>query len=154
MSNVCACICLRPRPRCSTFRRYFVNLIMDINFFLDTIIQFNVAFFSEEEQCMITSRPVICRRFLRKWLIIDILGILRYDDIALSLVQRSTNPLPLMRRLKALRLLRLFQVRPVQRTQFWGQCEYAFSGCCFLRYLVHTAIGVCLAGLPANLAAL
>lgn len=94
---------------CQPARRYWIDLVVDIQFAIDTLMQFRIAYFSERAGRLIWSRALIRRHVLRKWIVVDILGILRYDDIVHALMQRSSNPLVVGPRLEALRLLRLFQ---------------------------------------------
>jgi hypothetical protein len=50
------------------------KLIIDGLFFLDVIINCNLAFYDEEENLLITDRKTIFKKYLKSWLIVDVVA--------------------------------------------------------------------------------
>ena len=78
---------------------YFVNMCINLAFFFDMILNFNLMYFDEKRLQMITDRKMIAKRYLKGFFIIDFISILPYDDITLATGSKAN--------LKILRIVRI-----------------------------------------------
>jgi Ion transport protein len=54
---------------------YFVNIV----FFIDVILNFNIPYFSESRDAYIAIRAEIARRYLKFWFFVDLLSSIPFD---------------------------------------------------------------------------
>ena len=87
---------------------YFVNMVINLAFFTDMIINFNLMYFDEKLLTMISDRKLIAKRYLRGFFIIDFISILPYDDITLATGSKAN--LKILRIVRIVRLAKLLRI--------------------------------------------
>ena len=87
---------------------YFVNMVINLAFFTDMIINFNLMYFDEKLLKMISDRKLIAKRYLRGFFIIDFISILPYDDITLATGSKAN--LKILRIVRIVRLAKLLRI--------------------------------------------
>eukprot|EP01039_Chlorochromonas_danica_P003102 gene3102-3396_t len=89
-----------------------VDLIISGFFFIDILISFSTAYFSEKADALVISRKRIVRHYLKTWFMIDLISTLPFDRIFNAILDTSTN-LTGTKLLKVIRLIRLFKISRV-----------------------------------------
>lgn len=87
---------------------YFVNMVINLAFFTDMILNFNLMYFDEKLLQMISDRKLIAKRYLRGFFIIDFISILPYDDITLATGSKAN--LKILRIVRIVRLAKLLRI--------------------------------------------
>ena len=87
---------------------YFVNMVINLAFFTDMILNFNLMYFDEKLLKMISDRKLIAKRYLRGFFIIDFISILPYDDITLATGSKAN--LKILRIVRIVRLAKLLRI--------------------------------------------
>lgn len=87
---------------------YFVNMVINLAFFTDMILNFNLMYFDEKLLTMISDRKLIAKRYLRGFFIIDFVSILPYDDITLATGSKAN--LKILRIVRIVRLAKLLRI--------------------------------------------
>ena len=87
---------------------YFVNMCINLAFFFDMILNFNLMYFDEKRLQMITDRKMIAKRYLKGFFIIDFISILPYDDITLATGSKAN--LKILRIVRIVRLAKLLRI--------------------------------------------
>lgn len=87
---------------------YFVNMVINLAFFTDMILNFNLMYFDEKLLTMISDRKLIAKRYLRGFFIIDFISILPYDDITLATGSKAN--LKILRIVRIVRLAKLLRI--------------------------------------------
>lgn len=96
------------QPQWPFDRLFYVNRVVDACFFLDMLLQFNMAYNSSSHMTIIiTDRWKIAKRYLRGSFIIDFISILPYDSLPGGVSE--------LKALRTARLLKLFKLLRVLR---------------------------------------
>lgn len=89
---------------------FVVNKLVDFCFIIDLVMNFFVAYFSQEESKWIYEPKKIRSRYLRSWCAIDFVSILPFDTVGLIAESDELSQLKILRIIRLLRLLKLLRI--------------------------------------------
>ena len=96
---------------------YIIDLIFDIFFGLDIVVNFTSSFYDQNNQLIFKFDDII-KRYLQGWFFIDIISIFPFDSINIterSIVNGSSSYQKLLRLLRLPRLYRLTKIIKLSR---------------------------------------
>ncbi|KAK3245137.1 hypothetical protein CYMTET_45280 [Cymbomonas tetramitiformis] len=117
---------------------FFINRLLDLSFFIDLILQFNIAYVAENGVGLVKNRRKIAFRYLCGWFCFDLFSVCPFDLLNFMVSADVTNlqALKTLRLAKMLRLLRanrLFERIEVRMAVNYSACRlYAFGLMLFL----------------------
>jgi len=95
---------------------FFLNLIVDLAFFFDIVITFNLPYLDPVTGLWIRSHVLIARQYLRGWFAIDVLSIFPFDYILQAAYGDNIDS----QALRAFRLLKLLKLaRIIRGNRIW-----------------------------------
>ena len=94
---------------------YYINVVIDLLFFIDIIVIFNTAFYTDDYEC-VDNRKYIAINYSTGWLFVDVLSIIPFDEV---LKYSSFNKLARVARVgrlyKLVKLTKLFRVLKIMK---------------------------------------
>jgi potassium voltage-gated channel Eag-related subfamily H protein 7 len=122
---------------------FVINRFVDLAFVADMAVNFRLIF-EDKEGTIILSKNLIARRYLRGWFTIDLLSILPFDIVGLTVNSTEVSQMKSMRLVRLLRLLKLLRVlrssRIVSRWESQLGLSYASLACLKYAILLGTAL--------------
>jgi potassium voltage-gated channel Eag-related subfamily H protein 7 len=122
---------------------FVINRFVDLAFVADMAVNFRLIF-EDKEGTTILSKNLIARRYLRGWFAIDLLSILPFDIVGLTVNSTEVSQMKSMRLVRLLRLLKLLRVlrssRIVSRWESQLGLSYASLACLKYAILLGTAL--------------
>ena len=112
-------------------RLFIINRLVDLGFFCDVFVNFNLAYFDEEASMWIVKKRKIARRYLTSWFVIDIVSILPFDSLGLVIESDSIQQLKVLRIVRLLRLIKLLRVLRSSRVLARMQANSGWSNASF-----------------------
>jgi hypothetical protein len=104
---------------------WWINRVVDLYFFTDIFIQFNLAYVKPNSNKLVTSRYKIVRRYMRTFFFPDLVSVVPFDLMA---EYAQGNLFSNFQTLRALRLLRLLKlVRVIKASAMLGRCLITLS---------------------------
>lgn len=102
---------------------------MDVFFFIDMVLQFNIAFpvRTRHNIMYITERKAIARHYLLRWFLIDFISVLPFDLLSLLSKSENLKKLKLLKVIRMLRLLKLLRLLKGMRIFERWQSELGIS---------------------------
>ncbi|GBG32779.1 Potassium voltage-gated channel subfamily H member 6 [Hondaea fermentalgiana] len=95
---------------------FFFNLIVDLIFFTDIIITFNLPYLNPATGLWVRKHSAIARNYLRSWFIIDFVSVVPFDWIITAIAGDDIDS----HSLRALRLLKLLKIARILRgSRIW-----------------------------------
>ena len=119
-------------------RLFIINRLVDLGFFCDVFVNFNLAYFDEEASMWIVKKRKIARRYLTSWFVIDIVSILPFDSLGLVIESDSIQQLKVLRIVRLLRLIKLLRVLRSSRVLARMQANSGWSNSSFtlLKFII------------------
>eukprot|EP00242_Pyramimonas_sp_CCMP2087_P007288 CAMPEP_0198207028 /NCGR_PEP_ID=MMETSP1445-20131203/10522_1 /TAXON_ID=36898 /ORGANISM="Pyramimonas sp., Strain CCMP2087" /LENGTH=895 /DNA_ID=CAMNT_0043879923 /DNA_START=635 /DNA_END=3319 /DNA_ORIENTATION=+ len=86
---------------------FYFNRFVDVGFFIDIFLNFHLGYLHPSTKLMIYDKPLIVKRYLRSWFLVDVIAIIPFDlaHIVIGGI--------IMKRLRVLRLVRLARLARV-----------------------------------------
>jgi hypothetical protein len=85
-----------------------IDYLIDVSFFVDIMIAFNTAFFSDEHDAYVTLRNLIAVKYISTYFFIDVVSTVPFDTIVQQVYHMQS--LGAIRLIKVIRLFRLLKV--------------------------------------------
>ena len=91
-------------------RLFIINRMVDLGFMADIFVNFNLAYFDKAASLWVVKKPMIAKRYLKTWFVIDVVSILPFDSLGLVFESDSIQQLKILRIVRLLRLIKLLRV--------------------------------------------
>eukprot|EP00873_Tetraselmis_striata_P012096 jgi/Tetstr1/432360/TSEL_021757.t1 len=89
---------------------FIINRIVDVLFFIDMVLQFNLMFLDTKTNVWITDRWRIARNYILGSFLIDICSILPFDTIGMAMKDGDIQKLKIFRIVRLMRLFKLLRI--------------------------------------------
>lgn len=98
-----------------------VDLLIDVFFFLDLLLNFNMVYFSDPDSAYVAVRWRIMKRYLRSWFLVDLLSFFPLTELPAAMgsdgaVVSDLDTFQLLKSLRLFRLLKLVQTVNISKT--------------------------------------
>ena len=84
--------------------------VIDVFFLLDILLNFNTAYFSEQDDAFIAIRKRIVFTYLRSWFVVDAISCIPFDTLLGFILSTSSTNLQTLQLIRIARLLRLIKI--------------------------------------------